>query len=162
MTAPDIQQPNLTSLSRLFTILDDAYNCRIVCKLHELDRGVSRVAVVGVQGEEQWGEHTSHMLASIKQMSERLPSTTSPAQLPASIKCIWQSTLSLNLVCPVLSGSQVILIFVKVSSQNAPSPLSCNPRRSLPISPRLHTSSPCCRTKPPGHHCRVGSSKFLM
>ncbi len=31
----------------------------VVCKLQELDRGVSRCAVIGVQGEEQWGENTA-------------------------------------------------------------------------------------------------------
>ncbi len=44
-TAPDSQLLNLLSLSRLVT-LDEAYQCGIVCKLQELDGGVSRCAVV--------------------------------------------------------------------------------------------------------------------
>ncbi len=54
-TAPDSQLLNLLSLSRLVT-LDQ---CGIVCKLQELDGGVSRCAVVGVQGVEKWGENTA-------------------------------------------------------------------------------------------------------
>ncbi len=58
-TAPDSQLLNLLSISRLVTVLDEADKCGVVCKLQELDRGVFRFAVVGVQGEEQWGENTS-------------------------------------------------------------------------------------------------------
>ncbi len=49
----------MTNLSRLVTVLDEADQCGVVCKLQELDRGVFRCAVVGVQGEEQWGENTA-------------------------------------------------------------------------------------------------------
>ncbi len=52
-TAPDSQLLNLLSVSRLVTILDEADQCGVVCKIQELDRGVFRCAVVGVQGEEQ-------------------------------------------------------------------------------------------------------------
>ncbi len=31
----------------------------IVCKLQAFDRGVFRGAVIGVEGEEQWGENTT-------------------------------------------------------------------------------------------------------
>ncbi len=58
-TAPDSQLLNLLSVSRLVTILDEADECGVICKLQELDRGVFRGAVVGVQGEEQWGENTA-------------------------------------------------------------------------------------------------------
>ncbi len=58
-TAPDSQLLNLLSVSRLVTVLDEADQCGVVCRLQELDRGVSRCAVVGVQGEEQWGENTA-------------------------------------------------------------------------------------------------------
>ena len=58
-TAPDSQLLNLLSVSRLVTVLDEADDCSVVCKLQELDRGVFRGAVVGVEGEEQWGENTS-------------------------------------------------------------------------------------------------------
>ncbi len=58
-TASDSQLLNLLSVSRLVTILDEADQCGVVCKLHELDRGVFRCAVVGVEGEEQWGENTA-------------------------------------------------------------------------------------------------------
>ncbi len=58
-TVPDSQLLNLLSISRLVTVLDEADKCGVVCKLQELDRGVFRFAVVGVQGEEQWGENTS-------------------------------------------------------------------------------------------------------
>ncbi len=50
-TAPDSQLLNLLSVSRLVTILDEADQCGVVCKLQELDRGVFRCAVVGVEGE---------------------------------------------------------------------------------------------------------------
>ncbi len=40
-------------------VLDEVDQCDVVGKLQELDRGVSRCAVVGVQGEEQWGEDTA-------------------------------------------------------------------------------------------------------
>ncbi len=50
---------NLLSVSRLVTILNEADQCGVICKLQELDRWVSRCAVIGVQGEEQWGENTA-------------------------------------------------------------------------------------------------------
>ncbi len=56
--APDSQLLNLLSVSRLVTILDEADQCGVVCKLQELDRGVFRCAVVHVEREEQWGENT--------------------------------------------------------------------------------------------------------
>ncbi len=39
-TAPDSQLLNLLSVSRLVTILDEANQCGVVCKLQELDRVV--------------------------------------------------------------------------------------------------------------------------
>ncbi len=39
-TAPDSQLLNLLSVSRLVTVLDEADQCGVVCKLQELDRGV--------------------------------------------------------------------------------------------------------------------------
>ncbi len=39
-TAPDSQLLNLLSVSRLVTILDEADQCGVVCKLQELDRVV--------------------------------------------------------------------------------------------------------------------------
>ncbi len=58
-TAPDSQLLNLLSVSRLVTALDEGNKCGVVCKLQELDRWVSRCAVIDVQGEEQWGENTA-------------------------------------------------------------------------------------------------------
>ncbi len=58
-TAPDSQLLNLLSVSRLVTVLHEADQCGVVCRLQELDRGVSRCAVIRVQGEEQWGENTA-------------------------------------------------------------------------------------------------------
>ncbi len=58
-TTPDSQLFNLLSVSRLVTILDEADQCVVVCKLQELDRGVFRCAVIRVQEEEQWGENTA-------------------------------------------------------------------------------------------------------
>ncbi len=49
-TAPGSQLLNLLSVSRFITILDEADQCGVICKLQELDRGVFRCAVVGVQG----------------------------------------------------------------------------------------------------------------
>ncbi len=50
-TAPDSQLLNLLSVSRLDTVLNEADQCGVVCKLQELDRGVSRGAVIGVERE---------------------------------------------------------------------------------------------------------------
>ncbi len=58
-TAPDSQLLNLLFVSRLVTVLNEAAQCGVVCKLQELDRGVFRCAVVGVEGEEQWGENAA-------------------------------------------------------------------------------------------------------
>ncbi|KAK3562697.1 hypothetical protein QTP86_005316 [Hemibagrus guttatus] len=55
-TTPDSQLLNLLSVSRLITILDEADNCSVIHKLQELDRWISRGAVIGVNREEQWGE----------------------------------------------------------------------------------------------------------
>ncbi len=52
-TAPDSQLLNLLSVSRLVTILNEADDCGVFCKLQKLDRGVFRCAVVRVHGEEQ-------------------------------------------------------------------------------------------------------------
>ncbi len=58
-TAPDSQLLNLQSVSRLVNILNEADDCGVICKLLELDRGIFRVAVVGIEGEEQWGENAA-------------------------------------------------------------------------------------------------------
>ncbi len=58
-TAPESQLLNLLSVSRIVTVLDEANKCGAVCKLQELDRGVFRCAVVGVEREEQWRENTA-------------------------------------------------------------------------------------------------------
>ncbi len=50
---------NLLCVSRFVTILNEADDCGVICKLQELDRGVFRCAVPGVEGEEQWGENTA-------------------------------------------------------------------------------------------------------
>ncbi len=54
-TAPDSQLLNLLSVSRLVTVLNEPNQCSVISKLQKLDRIVSRCAVIGVQGEEQWG-----------------------------------------------------------------------------------------------------------
>ncbi len=48
-TAPDSQLLNLLSVSRLVTVLNEADDCCVVCKLQELDRGVFRCAVIRVK-----------------------------------------------------------------------------------------------------------------
>ncbi len=58
-TVPDSQLINLLSVFRLITILNEADQCGVVCKLQELDGGVFRCAVIRVQREEQWGENTT-------------------------------------------------------------------------------------------------------
>ncbi len=58
-TAPDSQLLNLMSVSRPVTVLNEADQCGIVCKLQEIDRGVFRCAVIGVQGKKQWGQNTA-------------------------------------------------------------------------------------------------------
>ncbi len=67
-TAPDSQLLNLLSVSRLVTILDEADQCGVICKLQELDRGVFRCAVVRVEREEQWGENTALRSSSADRM----------------------------------------------------------------------------------------------
>ncbi len=42
---------------QLVNVLDEADLCGVICKLLELDGGVFRCTVVGVEGEEQWGEN---------------------------------------------------------------------------------------------------------
>ncbi len=59
MIVPDSQLFNLLSVSRLVTVLNKDDKCGVICKLQELDRGDFKGAVVGLQGEEQWGENTS-------------------------------------------------------------------------------------------------------
>ncbi len=54
--SPNSQLLNLLSVSRLVTVLNLS---GVICKLQELDRGVFRLVVVRVQGEEQWGENTA-------------------------------------------------------------------------------------------------------
>ncbi len=56
-TAPDSQILNLLSVSRLVTVLNEADQCGVVCKLQEFDGGFFRCVVIRVQGEEQWGEN---------------------------------------------------------------------------------------------------------
>ncbi len=58
-TVPDRELLNLLSVSRLVTVLDEADQCRIVCKLQELDRGDFGCAVVPVERKEQWEETTA-------------------------------------------------------------------------------------------------------
>ncbi len=48
-TASDSQLLNLLSVSRLVTILDEADQCGVVCKLQEIGRGFFRCAVVRVE-----------------------------------------------------------------------------------------------------------------
>ncbi len=48
-TAPDSQLLNLLSVSRLVNILNEADDRVVICKLKELDKGVFRCAVVGVE-----------------------------------------------------------------------------------------------------------------
>ncbi len=67
-TAPDSQLLNLLSVSRLVTVLDEADQCGVICKLQELDGGVFRCAVIRVQGEEQWGENTALRSSSADHM----------------------------------------------------------------------------------------------
>ncbi len=58
-TAPDSQLLNLMSVNSLVTVLNEADDCGVICKLQELYRGVFRCAVIGVQGEEQWGKNAA-------------------------------------------------------------------------------------------------------
>ncbi len=65
---------NLLPVSRLVSVLDEADDRGVVRKLQELGRGVFRCAVIGVEGEEQWGEHTALRGASADGESTGLPS----------------------------------------------------------------------------------------
>ncbi len=56
---PDSQLFNILSLGRLVTVLNEADDCGVICKLQEFNRGVFRCAVIGVQGEEQWGKNAA-------------------------------------------------------------------------------------------------------
>ncbi len=76
---PDSQLLNPLSVSRLVTVLDEADQCGVICKLQELDRGVFRCAVVGVQGESS-GERTQPRGAPvliIQVLDENFPSLPS-------------------------------------------------------------------------------------
>ncbi len=68
-TAPDSQLLNLLSVSRHVTVLNEADQCGVICKLQELDRGVFRCAVVRVEREEQWGENTALRSSSAERAS---------------------------------------------------------------------------------------------
>ncbi len=85
-TAPDSQLLNLLSVSRLITILDEADQCGVICKLQELDRGVFRCAVVRVEREKQWGENTALRSSS-------------------AVRTCWMSILPALLAAACLSGS---------------------------------------------------------
>ncbi len=70
------------TVSRLVTVLDEADQCGVVCKLQELDRGVFRCAVVRVEGEEQWGENAALRSSStpvlmVQVLDENFPSLNS-------------------------------------------------------------------------------------
>ncbi len=67
-TAPDSQLLTLLCVSRLVTLLNEADQCGVICKLQELDRGVFRCAVIRVQGEEQWGENIALRRSSADRM----------------------------------------------------------------------------------------------
>ncbi len=60
-TAQDGKLFNLLSVSRLIIALKEADKCGVICKLHldELYSNIFRCAVIGVQGEEQWGENAA-------------------------------------------------------------------------------------------------------
>ncbi len=58
-TAPYSQLFKLQSVNRLVTVLNEADKCGVVCKCQEIDRGVFKCAVIGVQGKEQWGDNTA-------------------------------------------------------------------------------------------------------
>ncbi len=53
--ASSLKPPDL--LTRLVDVLDEADQCGVICKLLELDGGVFRCTVIGVEGEGQWGEN---------------------------------------------------------------------------------------------------------
>ena len=50
---------DLPPVGRLVVVADETYHGGVVCILDGLDRRVTRGAVVGVQGEEQGGQHTT-------------------------------------------------------------------------------------------------------
>ncbi len=59
-TAPDSQLLNLLSVSRLVTVLYEADQCGVICKLQELEVVQSFMYRVRVRvREEQWGENTA-------------------------------------------------------------------------------------------------------
>ncbi len=77
-TTRDSQLLNLLSVSRLVTVLNEADQCGVICKLQELDRGVFRCVVIHIQGEEQWGENTALSSSSADHtvLDENCPSLT--------------------------------------------------------------------------------------
>ncbi len=80
-TAPNSQLLNLLSVSRLVTVLDEADQCGVICKLQELDRGVFRCAVVRVErerravGREHSPEEAPVLMVWV--LNENFPSLTS-------------------------------------------------------------------------------------
>ncbi len=81
-TAPDSQLLNFLSVSRLVTVLGEADQCGVICKLQDLDRGVFRSVVVRVEREEQWGDNTA--LRSFLCWSYRCWMCIFPASLAAA------------------------------------------------------------------------------
>ncbi len=49
VTAPESQLLNLSSVSRLVSVLDETDDCGVICKLQEFDRGVFRGAIICVE-----------------------------------------------------------------------------------------------------------------
>lgn len=58
LTAPEHQPLNLPPIRGLLAILDETNDCGLICQLQGFNSWVRGGAVIGVKGEEQWGEDT--------------------------------------------------------------------------------------------------------
>ncbi len=90
MTAPDSQLLNLMSVNRLVTVLDEADQCGVICKLQELDRGVIRCSVYR---EKSRGERTQPWGAPvliIRVLDDNFPSLTSCCLSVRKLVIHWQ------------------------------------------------------------------------
>ncbi len=85
VTAPDSQL-------LLVSVLDEADQCGVICKLQELDRGVFRGAVIRVEGEEQWGENAALRSSSADRivLDVSFPSLTSCCLSVRKLVIHWQ------------------------------------------------------------------------
>ncbi len=113
------QQLNLLPVSRLVSVLDEADDRGVVRKLQELDRGVFRCAVIGVEGEEQWGENTALRGASADGESTGLSSLINCCLSVRKLVIHWQMEVGTDCVSlSVRRRSGMMVLKAELKSTN--------------------------------------------